>query len=438
LVRAGEVSSVEVVQSHLERIAEVNGSVNAVSVVLEDDAISMARLADASPPAGPLHGVPFTVKENIDVVGSATTWGKFADAMPSHDDPSVERLKSAGGIVLGRTNMAEMGLRITTDSPLRGCTFSPWDPMLCTPGSSGGDAVALATGMTPVALGNDLGGSVRSPAWGAGVCALKPTHGRVPSAASIPPVDPSVTPQVMASTGPMSRCVADLRLALEVLNGRDRRDPRSVDVPIDGPPVSLTAALVTDLDVPSEYTEAVRAAGRALQAAGYQVVEATPPDLDVINLAWVALLQLGFAADLPALRDILTPALLAQVEAMLAMPTMSAAAAFIERHRMQREWSEFFAHHTVIVGPVWTGSLFPHDADLDPDTGWQTLLARVRFITPGNLLGIPSTAVPTGIASDGHPHGVQVYADLWRDDLTLTAAQAIEDASGSLTPVDPR
>ena len=147
----------------------------------------------------------------------------------------------------------------------------------------------------------------------------------------------------MASTGPLARCISDLRLGLQVLNGRHRRDPRSVDVTIDGPPVPLTAALVTDVDVPPEYAEAVRTAGRALEAAGYQVVEATPPGLDVINLAWAALLQMGFTADLPALRDILTPALLAQIEAMIATQTMPAPAAFVERHRMQREWSEFFA-----------------------------------------------------------------------------------------------
>ena len=141
LIRAREVSSVEVVQAHLDRISEVNESVNAITVVLED-ALVKAKAADASPPAGAFHGVPMTVKENLDVVGSATTCGIFPDAMPSVDDPMVERLKAAGGIVLGRTNMAEMGLRITTDNPLRGRTYSPWDRALCTPGSSGGDGVA--------------------------------------------------------------------------------------------------------------------------------------------------------------------------------------------------------------------------------------------------------------------------------------------------------
>ena len=292
--------------------------------------------------------------------------------------------------------------------------------------------------MTPFGLGDDLGGSVRSPAWGAGVCALKPTHGRVPMAGSIPPLDPMVAVQVMATAGPMARHVGDLRLGLEVLNGRHRRDPRSVTVAIDGPTVPPTAALVTNLSGPPEYTDAVHTAGRALEAAGYQVVEATPPDIETVNLAWIALLQLGFADEIAILREVLTPRLFAQVEAMMAMPTMSPAAAFLERHRLQRQWSAFFADHSVIVGPVWTHALFPHDADLDAATGWQTLLACVQFITPGNLLGIPSTVVPTGIGTNGHPQGVQVYADLWRDDLSLAAAQVIEDALGVLTPITPR
>ena len=436
LIRAREVSSVEVVQAHLDRVSDVNESVNAITVVLED-ALLKAKAADASPPVGAFHGVPITVKENLDVVGSATTCGVFPDAMPAVDDPMVERLKAAGGIVLGRTNMAEMGLRITTDNPLRGRTYSPWDRALCMPGSSGGDGVALATGMTPFGVGDDLGGSVRNPAWGAGVCALKPTHGRVPMAGSIPPVDPMVAVQVMATPGPMARHVGDLRLGLDVLNGRHRRDPRSVTVAIDGPPVPPTAALVTNLTGPPEYTDAVHTAGRALEAAGYQVVEATPPDLEKVNLAWIALLQLGFADEMAILREVLTPQLFDQVEAMMAMPTMSPAGAFLERHRLQRQWSTFFADHSVMVGPVWTHALFPHDADLDAATGWQTLLACVQFITPGNLLGIPSTVVPSNISTDGHPQGVQVYADLWRDDLSLAAAQVVEDALGVLTPITP-
>jgi len=143
-------------------------------------------------------------------------------------------------------------------------------------------------------------------------------------------------------------------------------------------------------DRPPEYTDAVHTAGRALEAAGYQVVEATPPDLETVNLAWIALLQLGFADEMAILREVLTPQLVDQVEAMMALPTMSPSAAFLERHRLQRQWTAFFADHSVIVGPVWAHALCPHHADLDAAAECQTLLACVQFITPGNLLGIPA------------------------------------------------
>ena len=244
LIRVREVSSVEVVQAHLDRIDAVNGPLNAITVVLEN-ALTSAQKSDTRPPTGPLHGVPFTIKENIDVVGTATTCGvpAFVEAFPARDAPVVERMKAAGGIALARTNMPEMGLRISTDNPLRGRTNNPWHPEVCAGGSSGGEGAALAAGMTPLGLGNDIGGSLRNPAFCNGVCALKPTTGRIPGAGSIPPLDPSVASQLLAATGPMARHVADLRLGLEVLNGRHLRDPRSVDVAIDGAPAPRTVAL---------------------------------------------------------------------------------------------------------------------------------------------------------------------------------------------------
>lgn len=439
LIRARDVSSTEVVQAHLERIDAVNGSLNAVTVVL-DEALANAREADRQPPRGRLHGVPFTIKENIDIVGSATTAGvaAFADAHPSLDAPVVERMKAAGAIPLARTNMPEFGLRISTDNPLRGRTNNPWDPGVCAGGSSGGEGVALAAGMTPIGLGNDIGGSVRNPAFCNGVCGLKPTTGRIPGANSIPPLDPSAASQLMASNGPMARRVADLRLALELLHGRHLRDPRSVDVPVDGPPAPKTAALVTDLPMPPDFTEAVRAAGRALEAAGYDVVEAAPPDLDMVTTVWRVLLHMGLADDMPILRRLITPSLAEVLEQTIASPAMPAAAALVERRRLQREWSQFFARHSVVVGPTWCEVPFPHDADLDPETGLETVLGRLAFVLPGNLLGVPATALPAGLGTDGFPLGVQVYADLWRDDLSLAAAQVIEDAFGTITPIDPR
>lgn len=442
LIRGREVSSREVVQAHLDRIDAVNGAVNAVTVTLAESALAAADEADRTPGSGPLHGVPFTIKENIDVVGSATTNGVpvFADAVPPIDAPIVARMKAAGAIPLARTNLPEMGLRIATDNPLRGRTNNPWDLTRGAGGSSGGEGAALATGMTPIGLGNDIGGSLRNPAFCNGIASIKPTHGRVPQASSLPPIDPSLAAQVMATDGPMARRISDVRLGMDVLNGRDPRDPRSVDAPLDGPmPDVQVVALVIEIPgvtLPASFVDAIRAAGNALEAAGYKVVEETPPELEAIGTVWTSVMQLGLRDLVPLLRPIMTAPALSIIEGLMALDGMDANATFVERSRLQREWSAFFADHPIVVGPTWCDVQFEHDADIDPETGIETSLARLPFILPGNLLGIPACAVPTGVA-DGLPTGVQVYADLWRDDLTLRAAQVIEDALGTITPIDP-
>lgn len=443
MIRAKDVSSREVVQAHLDRIDAVNGAVNAVTVTLATSALAAADDADRSTGRGALHGVPFTIKENIDIVGSATTQGvpAMAGAMPPVDAPIVARMKAAGAIPLARTNLPEFALRISTDNPLNGRTNNPWDPSRTCGGSSGGEGAALATGMTPIGLGNDIGGSLRNPAFCCGITSLKPTHGRVPMAGSIPPIDPMVAAELMATDGPMARRVADLRLGMSVLGGRDVRDPRSVDVPFDGPPADpMVAALVTSIPgaaMPPAFVDAVRSAGRALEGAGWKVEEVTPPELDRIMEVWTGLMGFGLRAAAPLIMSLMTPGAAGIIEHLLAFPSMDPDALFVERHRLRREWSAFLVDHPVIVGPTWTDVQFEHDADIDPDTGVATTLDRLLFITPGNLLGIPSCAVPTGV-SGGLPTGVQVYADLWRDDRCLDAAEIIEGALGTITPIDPR
>lgn len=442
LIRDKQVSSREVVQAHLDRIDAVNGIVNAVTVTLGESALAAADEADRVPGSGPLHGVPFTIKENIDIVGSATTNGvpAFAGAFPPQDAVIVERMKAAGAIPLARTNLPEMALRISTDNPLRGRTNNPWDLGRCAGGSSGGEGAALAVGMTPIGLGNDIGGSLRNPSFCNGTAAIKPTHGRVPSTTSIPPLDGPVAGQIMATDGPMARTVADLRLGMQVLDGRHVRDPRSVDVPLalPAPPV-LVAALVTEIPgvtMPPAFVDAIRAAGGALESAGYKVVEATPPEIDTIALVWTSMMQVGFRDLIPLLGAIMTAPALAIMQSLMLLEGIDANATFVERHRLQREWGAFFTDHPVVVGPTWCDVQFEHDADIHPETGIAVTLARLPFILPGNLLGIPGVAVPAGVA-DGLPLGVQVYADLWRDDLALDAAEVIEGALGTITPIDP-
>jgi amidase len=195
LIAKRQLSSLEVVNAHLARIDTVNPAINAVVRVLADEARAAAGAADrrlaAGETVGPLHGVPFKVKENIDMAGLPTTWGvpALAQAVVPADAPVVERMRAAGAIPIGRTNLPDMALRIHTDSSLHGLTRNPWHPGRTAGGSSGGEAAALATGMTPIGLGNDIGGSLRNPANACGVASIRPSFGRVPDAGYVPTED---------------------------------------------------------------------------------------------------------------------------------------------------------------------------------------------------------------------------------------------------------
>ena len=261
MIRDREVSSREVVQAHLDRIEAVNPHLNAIVRLLADQALAAADAADRAVAdgarLGPLHGVPFTVKENIDLAGTPTTQAipALAEAVAPVDAPQVERLRAAGAIPLGRTNLPDFGLRVHTDSCLHGLTRNPWNPQRTAGGSSGGEAAALATGMSPFGLGNDLGGSLRNPAHCCGVASIKPSTGAVPAATVIPPEDYNISFQLMAVEGVLARRVADVRAAFTVIAGQHPRDPLSVP------------AVFTDLDPKTR-----RAAGRrrAARAAGRQ------------------------------------------------------------------------------------------------------------------------------------------------------------------------
>jgi amidase len=234
MIRGREVSSREVVQAHLDRVDAVNPQLNAVVRLLPDQALAAADAADLTVAdgtgIGPLHRVPFTVKENIDLAGTPTTQAvpALAEAVAPVDAPQVERLRAAGAIPFGRTNLPDFGLRVHIDSALHGLTRNPWNPQRSAGGSSGGEAAALATGMTPLGLGNDLGGSLRNPAHCCGVASIKPSTGAVPGATVIPPEDLPISFQLMAVEGVMARRIADVRAGFTAVAGQHPRDPLSV------------------------------------------------------------------------------------------------------------------------------------------------------------------------------------------------------------------
>jgi amidase len=449
-IRNGETTSREVIDSHLARIEAVNGHVNAVVRVLADDARTAADAADrvvaSGDPLPPLHGVPFTVKENIDLAGTPTTQGllALADAVASVDAPSVARLRAAGAIPLARTNLPDLGLRVHTHSQLHGLTRNPWDPTVTAGGSSGGEASAIASGMSPLGIGNDIGGSLRNPAHCCGIASIKPSAGVVPMATVIPPIDMALSSQQMVVEGPMARHVADVRAALEILAGADVRDPRSLPVVLTdaAPGERLHIAVMTEPSggaTDAGIAAAVRAAADVLADAGHHVVDATPPCYDEVLAAWSSSLMADVRAQLPLLDAVMGDGGRAVLTAFDASEPPSGLAELLAlqatRFRLMREWSMFFVDHPVLLSPTWAQPAFAHDADIGED-GAVLMRDTIRAVLPANLLGLPAAVVPVGLC-DGLPVGVQVIGDRFSDLRCLTVAAEIEASVGVLTPIDP-
>ncbi len=450
-IRAKEVKSREVVEALLRRIADVNPRLNAVTVTLDESALAAADAADRATAAGgqlgPLHGVPISVKENIDLLGSATTQGVVAmeRAMPTLDAPHVAQLKAAGAIPFARTNLPDFGLRWHSDNALRGATKNPWDADRTPGGSSGGEAAALATGMTPLGLGNDYGGSLRWPSQCNGTAALKPTLGRVPDASSLMPTEPPVTLQLFAVQGPMARHVRDLRLAFRSMSGPAGRDPWYTPAPLEGPPVARRVAVTIDPGeegVDPQVAEGVRKAARALSDAGYEVEEVDPPMVGEARDLWAKQVMLEVGMGFRPLIDEVggEDAKRFLDLAMAGVPELDFGgyvASFGERQKIARAWTEFAERYPLILGPVGTDRPFTVGFDVAGADEIQQLLRSMRLVVAINLLGLPAVALPVGVA-EGLPQGVQIIGNRYREDLCMAAAEAIEQRLGVITPIDPR
>jgi amidase len=451
-IRSKDASSREVVEAHLRRIEAVNPAVNAVTVVLGEQALEAAKAADRAIAGGgdlpPFHGVPFTVKENIDLVGTPTSLGlgALAGAYPRLDAPQVERLRVAGAIPIGRTNCPTFTLRWHTDSERWGATVNPWDRSRTPGASSGGEAVALATGMTPLGLGNDGLGSLRWPAQCCGISVLKPTLGRIPHATTIEPVDAPIGIQLTAVEGPMARRVADLRAALEVLAGPSWRDPWSVPAPLLGPEPTkpIRVALVIDpagQGTANQVQDGVRKAARALEDAGYAVEEVQPPSIDAAAKTLLAMLN---TPDMRAAWQLFVPSMPADTQRFLSAfyevagdpDPVTTMQSFMIRQSLLRAWGVFQETHPLIVAPICTDIPFEAGTDLDDGRVAETIRG-MRMTLAVNALGLPAVALPVGIG-DELPQSVQVIGPRHREDLCLDAAAALEDRVGIITPIDPR
>ncbi|WP_335934828.1 amidase [Streptomyces sp. PTD5-9] len=452
-IRNGDISAVELVDSHLERIADINPRVNAVTQLMAERAREAAAGTDrrraAGEDPGPLAGVPFTVKDCLAVEGVPTTFGtpRFRDLVAAADAPPVARLRAAGAIPIGHSNMPTMILAgMHTRSELFGDTVNPWDPSRTPGGTSGGDGAAVATGMAAVGLGNDSGGSIRIPASFCGVAGLKPTAGRFPADHRVlGPEDPGPASQTLVTDGPLARRVADLRLAFEVLAGTDPRDPRAVPVPVRGEPLPgpVKVAVVADpggRGVHPTVRAAVQTAADALRDAGYDVREvADVPRMDEALEAYGRITVTEFAPTWPVVRTLLGAGGDRYIAMAMERTPPANAAEFMKLMgtwlNIRRSWAEFLDAYPLLLGPVFTEPPVEPGIESRDAAGHERVGTGMRLCTVTSFVGVPAVAVPTGVA-DGLPSGVQVVGRAFREDLCLAAAQAIEDRLGVLTPVD--
>ncbi|OED38595.1 hypothetical protein AB833_18860 [Chromatiales bacterium (ex Bugula neritina AB1)] len=446
-IRRGDISAVDAVASSIERLEECNSQVNAVTVSLAEAAMKQAEAADRQSESGTglgvLHGVPVTVKENIDQRGLANTNGLPAleHNIATDDSPIVRNLRQAGAVIIGRTNTPEFSYRWFTDNPLRGKTLNPWNADLTPGGSSGGAASSVALGIGAIAHGNDLGGSLRYPAYACGVSTIKPGLGRVAaynptSAEERPPVL-----QMMSVQGPIAREVRDVRLALEVMAQPDYRDPWWVPAPLHGPQesgrikVALTygpqhsgcdPAVVSALDQAADH----------LAGCGYRVEKVDPPALAEGADMWRKLI----GADthqlmLSTMRKLGSEQIVQVAEVFSGFDIPADLKGYMEltaeRTRIWREWAEFMEQYPIVLAPVSQRPPFTQGADENGPEAIRQLVLDQEMLYLVNLLGLPSASVPTGISNDT-PMGVQLIGRRFREDQCLDAAQAIEDRTGVL------
>ena len=449
-VAAKQVSAVEVASAHLARKAEANPAINAVVVDLADQALDAARAADAAQARGealgPLHGVPVTVKINVDVEGQANSNGVvgLAGLIAPSDSPVAANFRKAGAIIIGLTNTPEFSLRAFTSNPLHGQTFNPWDPAITCGGSSGGAGASVASGIGAIAHGNDIGGSLRWPANCNGVVAIKPTLGRVPAYNESAPVERPPMAQLMSVQGPLAREVADARLALRVLSQRDVRDPWWVPAPLEGPPpprpirVAL-AKIPGDLDTDPEVMALNRRAADCLSDAGYAVSEVELPDLTATWQLWCDLISTEIATvQIAQMRELGSPPFVQALEGILAMATILDEAGYMKgvalRARVLRRWLALLETYPIILAPVSVQPTPAFDADLKGNVAVRRIFHNdQRFLGAISVMGLPVAVVPVGLTAAGHPVGVQLIASRYREDLALDAAQAIEQRVGVLT-----
>ncbi|MGA7852263.1 MAG: amidase [Candidatus Acidiferrales bacterium] len=452
-IRLRKISPVELVEAHLSRIARLNPKLNAYVYVDAEGALRQAQAAEAAlasrgPDAdslGPLHGVPLSLKSSIDVAGWPCECGSALRKgyIPEEDATLITRLRAAGAILLGNTNVPEFLMAYETDNILYGRANNPWDLSRTPGGSSGGEAAAIAAGLSAGGVGSDGGGSIRIPAHFVGICGLKPTPGRVPGTSHYPA---SAGPFAeLGVVGPMARTMPDVTQLFEVMAGYDIGDPASAPVPLrrwsDDEIRKLRVAYFEDdgaTPVTPETAAAVRQAADALRDQGFQVEAWRPQNLDRVWQLWWNLfgpgVQMAMNTTIEGREAELSPMLRSWRENIAKRPsldgrdwlnTMIGRDAL--REKMLRQMEEF----PILLCPACAIPAFHHGERAFTVQGQKVnYLKAMSYSQWFNLLGFPGAVVPVGSSPEGLPIGVQIVGRAWEDEAVLAVAAKIEAATG--------
>ncbi len=468
-LRAREVGCRELLDQHISRIERLNPAINAVVALDIEGARARADDADAALARGedwgPLHGLPMTIKDSFETAGLVTTSGapELAAHVPAADAAAVARLKAAGAIVFGKTNLPIYAADLQTYNDVYGVTNNPWDVSRCAGGSSGGAAAALAAGLTPLELGSDIGGSIRNPAHYCGVFGHKPSYGIVPMRGHIPGPPGALSTTDIAVAGPLARSVEDLELALGVIAGPDQWEGRGWRLEMPPPRHALpgdtrVAAWLDDPGCPidGEVAAVLEAAVEAIVRSGVAVDRKARPGFDFLHSHRVYQRLLT-----PIMADGMSEATLARyAEQTRAMPPESEDDSPTERFRryaisrhvdwlradgerakLRAAWAAFFEDFDILLAPVTPTVAYPHDHQ--PDWGKRTITVNgkpapyAEQIAWAGLIGVgmlPSTVAPVGLSASGLPVGMQIVGPYLEDRTALHFARAVAEATGGFRP----
>ncbi|MFE1598274.1 amidase family protein [Methylobacterium sp. ID0610] len=451
MVAARQVAATDVARSALRRLEAVNPAINAVVECRPDAVLEAAAAVDAAiaagEPAGPLAGVPVTIKVNIDQRGYPTTNGLTLqhDLVAKTNSPVVDSFLAAGAVLLGRTNTPAFSYRWFTSNRLHGATHNPRRRGLTPGGSSGGAAASVAAGIGAVAHGTDIAGSIRYPAYACGVHGLRPSFGRV-AAYNASGRDRAIGAQLMAVSGPLARTVGDLRLALAAMARPDSRDPWWVPAPLQGPPVPLRAALCLrpdGMDTAPALQDALLDAAATLRDAGWMVdeVEALPPIADAAAVQVTLWMGDDYAGQAAAAEREGDPGAIAALAgqkdfaASIGLPEFSQA--LVRRIGIAREWLAFTDRYPLVLLPPSAELPFEDDLDLRSPADYRRVWTAQMPMIGLPVTGLPGLTLCTGLLADGTPTGIHLVAGRFREDVCLAAAEAIEARRPPLTIAEP-